>query len=406
MKVQNDRSGRAWRGVGVWLAACVAPALASAQLAPPPDKVRDPAGTQDGPGGAGLVTRKPGEAPLVEVPFVPLEKVEVRGTGPVALILIPPHGMSWRMWDSFMERNGSRYTMYAINVPGFGGTTAPAAMASGSFYGDGVWTVNLERAILRLIEERKIDHPYLIGQGYGGHVALRILIEHPEAVSGAASLDGPATIELPKQTSPRFPRESRESFVAASVHAGEKVAEDEFIQRQKEALAALSPDAARGQVLAGMIDGSAKATFLQYMGEFYSADLWPGIADLKKPFAMMVPVPDENNAAISPNKSLKDRWKKWSQAAKKNYDLVYFEKSGPLITEWAPSELDRAVYALAHGLHIPGRNKYSSALEKFVAPDEGGPAMQPRLESEAPAPQGGPEPKGPPPAGQPAPAPK
>lgn len=325
-----------------------------------------------------LVPRKPAEAPLPEVPFVGLEKYEVHGSGKTTLILIPDQGMDWRLWDAFMERNASRYTMYAINLPGMGGTTAPAEMPSDAFYADGVWTRNAERAILALIDEKKIEKPFIMGQSYGGHLAIRMAMLHPDRVAGAISLDGTVTIELPDQNSPRLPRESREAFVGETIRAGKRLADDKFLARQLEGLAKSVESKERGALLGAMLDGTTKSAFLQYMGEYYAADLWPKLPELKAPALVIVTIPEETNDNHGVPKSQKDKWGKWFRAANENLDLVFFENSRPFPTESSPYELDRAVHSFVHGNFVSGKSKFSKPMTSYAAPEEGGPAETPR----------------------------
>lgn len=56
--------------------------------------------------------------------------VEKRGRGPVPLILIADLRTDWTVFQSFMERNAERYTLYAVTLPGYGGTPAPPRPAT------------------------------------------------------------------------------------------------------------------------------------------------------------------------------------------------------------------------------------------------------------------------------------
>ncbi|HWQ33597.1 MAG TPA: hypothetical protein VNQ79_12150 [Blastocatellia bacterium] len=51
-------------------------------------------------------------------PLGELGHVEKRGRGPVPMILISDVRTDWTIWQSFMERNAERYTMYAVTLPG------------------------------------------------------------------------------------------------------------------------------------------------------------------------------------------------------------------------------------------------------------------------------------------------
>lgn len=352
--------------------AAVPPTPAAPQEPRPPTQARPPAGAPL------LIPRKPAETPLPEIPLTPLEKYEVRGSGKTSLILIPDQGMDWRLWDPFMERNASRYTMYAINLPGMGGTTIPAPMPDDAFFSDGVWTRNAERAILALMDEKKLDKAFVMGQSYGGHLAIRLAILHPDRIAGAMSLDGTVTIELPDQNSPRMPRESREGFVAETIRAGKRLPDAKFLERQIDGLKRSVASEERGNLLASMLDGTTKEAFLQYMGEYYAADLWPLIADLKSPIAVLVTIPEETNDNRGLPRAQKDKWSKWFRAAKTNCDLVFIENTLPIITESAPYELDRAIHAFIAGNYVSGKSRFSKPMTSYVAPEEGGPAETPR----------------------------
>ncbi len=392
-------------------------ALARYQIAPPPASPRERPGPVAPPAAPPQGSRAPAADPLPEIPLTPLGKVEVRGTGKESLILIPDYGMDWRLWESFMERNASRYTMYAINLPGVGGTSPPADMPTDAFYSDGVWTRNVENAILAMMDERKIEKAFAMGQAYGGHLAIRMAMMHPDRIAGSISLDGTVTVELPQQKSPRMPRDRREAFVAATMRAGERVPDDKFFERQKQGLKQAVADPARAEFIASMIDGVPKKVFLQYLAEYFAADLWANLDKLKSPIAVIVPLPGNEQANQAPNKATKSKWSRWFLAAKRQCDVVWFENSLPLVTECAPFELDRTVHAFVHGNYVPGKSRYAKPMTAYVAPEEGGPAEiprpadgQPRAEEDDSAPGDVPgnapaEPGSPKPSEAPAPAP-
>ncbi|HLO41972.1 MAG TPA: alpha/beta hydrolase [Phycisphaerales bacterium] len=323
-----------------------------------------------------LVARKPLEKPIPTIPLTPIEKFEKRGTGKITLILIPDYGMDWRAWETFMERNQARYTMYAINLPGIGGTTMPAEMPEDAFYADGVWTQNLEKALLKLMEDEKLDKPFIVGYSYGGHMALRMAIHHHEKIGGAISMDGTVTVHLPNQKGPRMPIQDREAFVAQTMSAGQKIADDVFMERQRTGLKSVITDPQRAEFISSLVDSVPKKVLLQYMGEYYAADQWQYIADLKTPVAVLVSIPSGAEAALS--RASKQKWERWFLAAKQNLDLIWFENTNPIMTESAPFELDRAVHAFVHGNFVQGKTKYSKPMTEYVAPEEGGEAELPR----------------------------
>ncbi|HRJ49572.1 MAG: alpha/beta hydrolase [Phycisphaeraceae bacterium] len=326
--------------------------------------------------------RMPGSEPIPQIPLTPLENVVSRGTGSITLVLISDQGTDWRIWDSFLERNESRYRMHAVTLPGIAGTTAPASMPAEAYYSDGLWTRNAERGILALLEQEKADRVFVMGWGYGGHLALRLSMLHPSRIAGAISIDGTVTFEIPSMATPRVPRDKREDFVVKTVLAGERVPDSVFFDRQKKGLRAALPDSRRAALFEEMIDGSPKPVFLQYLAEYFAADLWPHLDKLASPIAIFVGIPEEDNPALTPGAAAKEKWTRWFLAAKDHCDVVWFERSTPMLTESAPHELDRSVHAFIHGYHVPGKGLYSRPLATFVAPEEGGPPATPHLKKE------------------------
>lgn len=358
------------------------PSLSRAQPQVPPPS-GPPAGTPELPPALMKpLPRTPGSDPLPEIPFTPLEKVKSRGTGSITLVLISDQGTDWRVWESFMDRNESRYRMHAVTLPGIAGTTAPSGMPPDAYYSDGLWTRNAERGILDLLDREKTERAFVMGWGYGGHLAMRLSMLHPTRIAGAISIDGTVTFEIPQMASPRVPREKREDFVVKTVLAGERVPNAAFFERQKQGLRMAMHNSERAAVFEEMIDGSPKGVFLQYLAEYYAADLWPRLEKLVSPIAVFVGIPEEDNPAKVPGAATKDKWNRWFLAAKERCDVVWFERSSPILTESAPHELDRSVHAFIHGHYVPGKGLYSKPMEKFVAPEEGGPPAIPRPEND------------------------
>ena len=110
-------------------------------------------------------------APATSVPFKPITLVTTKGTGPINLVLIPGLACDASVWDEFMTRNADKYTMYAVTLPGFGGSDPPAKAPQGIY---GTWLENAVTAVHRVIQEKKIANPVIMGHSMGGHLALRL----------------------------------------------------------------------------------------------------------------------------------------------------------------------------------------------------------------------------------------
>lgn len=113
------------------------------------------------------------------------------GKGSQKMILIPGLGFDASIFKDFIEANKEKYTMYAITLPGYGGTPAPAMPAEGVSYGEQTWNKSAIKGIIKLIEKHKIEKPIIVGHFVQGtQLALRLAIDYPANVSSVIILGG------------------------------------------------------------------------------------------------------------------------------------------------------------------------------------------------------------------------
>ncbi|MCI0625545.1 MAG: alpha/beta fold hydrolase [Acidobacteria bacterium] len=118
-----------------------------------------------------------------------LGHVQKTGRGPIPMILISDFNVDWSIYKSFMERNASRYTMYAVTLPGFGGSPAPPVPESFD-PASSPWLDNAERGILRMVEENKLRKPVVVGTAAGVYLAARLAANHPDKFGSAVLING------------------------------------------------------------------------------------------------------------------------------------------------------------------------------------------------------------------------
>src|SRR5262245_3225946 len=94
----------------------------------------------------GYQTSKPGT----------LVQVVKMGKGTQPVILIPGLGFGGSVFAEFMEGFADNYRMYAITLPGFGGTAAPPCPAETTSFGKQTWTNAALVAIENLMKEENI----------------------------------------------------------------------------------------------------------------------------------------------------------------------------------------------------------------------------------------------------------
>lgn len=299
-----------------------------------------------------------------------LGHVEVRGTGPVAMVLIPGLACDWTVYQGFMDRNAGRYTMYAVTLPGFGGGEPPA-LKEGTPPSDDVWLRNAEEAVAAMVREKKLDHPVVVGHSLGGHLAIRLAEDHPQMFRAAVALDG----------APAFPmrggamsREDRAKLVDTQIGPQFGTMTDEaWAAQTRMAAKTMVTDPDRAKAIGDLCATVKGATAGRYMVELMAADRSPGLAELKIPVLEIAAVSDQVPGAMAP--SVRKSWQEQFKDAPK-VTLVFFEGTRHFITEDAPAELDKAVENFIAGREVKGKGEPQKEPAAPVKPENG--ATDPR----------------------------
>lgn len=140
-------------------------------------------------------------------PLGSLGAVKKVGTGSQAMILISGLGFGGEIFDELMERWKDHYRMYAVTLPGFGGTAAPPSPANDVSFGRQTWTHGALQAIEDLIKSDKIERPIVVGHWLTGtQLALRLAMNRPKDVRAVIVLAGSARF-VPTDTTrmPKYP---------------------------------------------------------------------------------------------------------------------------------------------------------------------------------------------------------
>jgi pimeloyl-ACP methyl ester carboxylesterase len=131
----------------------------------------------------GLFRLPSGRPPLLRVHHVPVGKLRIStltmGEGPDMLLL---HGLGATK-SSFFDTAAAlskRYTVHAIDLPGFGGSSKPATAPYGAPYA--------AKAVIGVMDALGIDRAHLVGNSMGGRVAIEVGLQRPDRVGGIALL--------------------------------------------------------------------------------------------------------------------------------------------------------------------------------------------------------------------------
>lgn len=312
--------------------------------------------------------------PAAAEPTTPLAHVEVRGSGPVPMVLIPGLVSQWKVFDSFMDRNKDRYTMYAVTLPGFGESRPPAMPPEGQSYGEGAWLGNAERAILRMLDERKVEKPVLVGEAMGGIVALRLAAHVPERFKSAVALNTIPARPLDDPGRPLPTKEQRRALVDGEF--AQRVAEmsdSEWLDHQARWITDSVSDEARAKVLVQQAAGVPKAVSSRYMLEYLGSDLSEELPRITIPLLVIGTAPDatgEEYATV-----IREMWAAEYKPAPRA-TLVFFENATEFMTENTPAEVDRAIEQFLAGKPVEGYKAPRTAGE------QGAPAAVPSAEKQ------------------------
>ena len=322
---------------GLGIALCFAAGTASAQQG---DVPQDP--TLDNlVHEAGYKTAEPGA----------LGAVVERGKGPIDMVLISGFGLGASAFEGFMQRNAKRYHMLAITLPGFEGTAAPPMPPPGTSYGDQTWTRAATDAVARLIKERRLKRPVLVGHYLNGtQVAANVAIENPALVRGIILLAGSPRYE-PTETTPYWPRGLTLEKKVAMIDRGlaprwfKTVTRTTWVTNNFNA-ADFSIDEARGRPFADRANAPPLPVLIRYLCEFHASDVAPKLANAALPVLMIQPLFTAPLRADAKRSYLASYFKEpWQGVFDKRAKatVAYLDDAGILVMDDKPKDVDRMI---------------------------------------------------------------
>lgn len=280
-----------------------------------------------------------------------LGAVVERGTGPIDMVLISGFGMGASAFEGFMQRNAGRYHMLAITLPGFEGTAAAAMPPASTSYGEQTWTRGAIEGVVRLVRERRLKSPVVVGHSLNGtQVAAQVAIDHPELVRALILLAGSPRFE-PVEPTPSWPKGlTLEAKVAAvdgylaprwfKTVTWKTWVANNFVARD------YSVDEARGGRFAELANTPPLPVLVRYLCEFHASDVTPGLVRLKLPLLMIQPSFTEGLRADAKRRYLASFFEEpWRGAFEDRPQTqpLFLEDAGILLMDDKPAEVDRAI---------------------------------------------------------------
>jgi pimeloyl-ACP methyl ester carboxylesterase len=324
-------------GSGFAIALCLAARTATAQGGQPP---QDPS-LDNLVHEAGYKTAEPGS----------LGAVVERGKGPVDMVLISGFGVGASAFEGFMLRNAKRYHMVAITLPGFEGTAAPPMPPAGTSYGDQTWTRAAADAVVRLIKERRLREPVLVGHFINGtQVAAQAALNDAVHARGLILLAGSSRYE-PVEATPYWPQGLPLEKKVAMVDNGlaprwfKTVTRATWVSNNFLATD-YSVDDARGKTFADRANAPPLPVLIRYLCEFHASDVAPQLASSSLPILLVQPLFTEALRSDAKRSYLVSFFKQPWQGVfdhRARSSVAYLDGAGILVMDDKPGEVDRMI---------------------------------------------------------------
>lgn len=272
----------------------------------------------------------------------PIPEVVTQGHGPIQMVLIPTHNCDASMFDAFMRRNADRYTMHALTLPGVAGTNPPPPPLPAEMT---PWIDNAVEATAKAINDLDLDRPVILGSGLGGIIAYRLGIDHPDLVGPIITLDAMPAMMLSRDS---FSPDQRRMMINKVTKPNVRSASDEIWQAQLRKLAdSIVVREDRRAELLNMFLKTAPDVSKEYLIEHMILDLSDRMARIQSPVLAIAALNNINAGLGITAEDLRKRWEselaKARATAPDRFRIVYFEDTGPFITEERPKKLDAAV---------------------------------------------------------------
>jgi pimeloyl-ACP methyl ester carboxylesterase len=198
------------------------------------------------------------------------------GSGSRDLIVIPGLGFDACIFDDFVKENKKKFTIYAITIPGFGNTRAPAMPLTDSSYGLQYWNRGIESGILKLIKRENLKRPLIAGFfAQGTQLALRLGIDYPALVSGIIVMGGPAKFILIRQGVPtEFPLKNSVDYIDrfTAPRWFKNISKEDF-DKGNYLPEIYSLDKKEGEALWSQVSSVPLPVMIRYLLEFFASDI-------------------------------------------------------------------------------------------------------------------------------------
>lgn len=269
------------------------------------------------------------------------EKVSKQGNGKIPVVLIPDIGVDSSVFDSFMQKNSSEFTFYAVTLPGFGGTKAPPAHRVLDF-GKLEWWNNAQTALENLIVKEKLDRPLLIGHQAGSFLAMQTALKHPELTRGVIVLNG--LLWAPVQSIPANSSVAERVRIVNSLTPTELFphpSKSQYLDFMTKNAAWFCKDEKRQKEIAEIMSQPDQRVWWNYFAELATTNLSDPLKNLKVPMLVVSSIYDSAlQGSEMYNKIAIDQWTSFNRSP---ISVVQMQDCRAYATDDCPVKLDDAI---------------------------------------------------------------
>jgi pimeloyl-ACP methyl ester carboxylesterase len=192
------------------------------------------------------------------------------------LILIPGLATGGWVWQETVRAFSGEHAVYVLTLPGFDGRPAAPARAFDS----------ARAAVEKLIEQRRLDKPVIVGHSLGATMAVAVAEDKPAQVGGVVAIDGlpvmPGTETLPPAERSRYAQTMKTRLAGANAAL--------FASQQQGYMRTIGVmDMGKADDIALLTGRSDPASVGQYAADVLEMDLRPGLKNIAAPVLVISP---------------------------------------------------------------------------------------------------------------------
>jgi len=194
------------------------------------------------------------------------------------LILIPGLASGSWAWQDTIRAFGATHPVYVLTLPGFDGRPAASAQPFAA----------ARAAVARLIQDRKLDKPVIVGHSLGGTLGYAVAEDQPALVGGVVAIDG-----LPVMPGTEALAPAQRAQMAEGMRGRIAGAPAAFAGQQQAYMRTIGViDMGKADDLARLSARSDPASTAQYAADVLNLDLRPGLTSIQAPLLVISPYHD------------------------------------------------------------------------------------------------------------------